>query len=205
MSACRTAWASRIAALCLALSGCIALPDPNAPREYLDPATAATIEVVGKPLVFAREQPELAVHMRDYVTLAAAMVDRSGKIEYVLIAYFWTTLDAHGRSGADAQRELAGLAEGPLTMLADGRLVELPLQTHSAAEAGIGAAVHEPANTHAEPTVYRVDLQTLRFLSAAREIVLIGNPAQPDSRYRIWDDGRRSLAAFVRHANGQHE
>jgi hypothetical protein len=222
MSAFRIAWGSRIAAsavrralvvqasrvlpgLCLAFAGCVALPDPNSPREYLDPATAATIEVVGKPLVFAHEQTERAVHMRDYVTLAAAMVDRSGKIEYVLIGYFWTTLDTHGRSGADPKHEFADLAEAPLTILADGRQIELPLRSHSAAEAGIGAAVHAPPTGHAEPNVYRADLQTLRFLSAAREIVLVGNPTQPDSHYRIWDDGRRSLAAFVRHANGGRE
>ena len=42
--------------------------------------------------------------MRDYVTLAAAAVNRSGKTDYVLVAYDWTTFDEHGRSGETRQR-----------------------------------------------------------------------------------------------------
>src|SRR5205085_7065875 len=63
------------------------------PREYLDEDTAATVTVVGEPLVFAYAIPALAANQRDYVTLAAAAVNRNGKVSYVLIAYFWSTID----------------------------------------------------------------------------------------------------------------
>src|SRR5262249_42195978 len=67
------------------VAGCTALPSPDIPKEYLDQSTAATVTVVGRPLVFARERPNFAVHMRDYITLAAAAVNRTGKIDYILI------------------------------------------------------------------------------------------------------------------------
>ena len=76
--------AARAVILAVALSACTTLPGTADPEEYLDPETAATISIVGKPLVFAHERPERAAHMRDYVTLAAAAVNRSGKTDYVL-------------------------------------------------------------------------------------------------------------------------
>ena len=207
MSASRTGWGSSLLlGLCIAASGCVSAPDPQTPHEYLDPATAATIDVVGKPLVFAREHPERAVHMRDYVTVAAAMVDRSGKTDLVLVAYFWTTLDAHGReTTADRATPLDATGEhssdAPLQVLADGRLLELPLRAHSAAEAGIGVPVHAPHSRHTTPNVYTIDLPTLRFLASARHIDLMAGASFED-RYRLWDDQRTSLAMFVTHLSG---
>ena len=82
---------ARAVFLAVALTACAALPGTPGPEEYLDPTTAATISVVGKPMVFGHERPERAAHMRDYVTLAAAAVNRGGKTDYVLVAYDWTT------------------------------------------------------------------------------------------------------------------
>ncbi|TLY67241.1 MAG: hypothetical protein E6K46_11310 [Gammaproteobacteria bacterium] len=77
----------------LVLGAYAALAGEKQPREYLDEDTAATVTVVGEPLVFAYAHPTLAANQRDYVTLAAAAVNRNGKVSYVLIAYFWSTID----------------------------------------------------------------------------------------------------------------
>jgi len=80
-------------AMLAALGACVAVAGDKQPREYLDEETAATVTVVAEPLVFALPRPELAANVRDYVTLAAAAVDRNGKLSYVLIVYFWSTVD----------------------------------------------------------------------------------------------------------------
>ena len=81
-----------LGALLLLSSGAIARDAPP-PTEYLDETTGATVTVVDRPLVFARERNERAANLRDYVTLSAASVNRGGKVEYVLVAYLWSTLD----------------------------------------------------------------------------------------------------------------
>jgi hypothetical protein len=186
---------SRLAALAIipaiALAACTALPGTPGPQEYLDPTTAATISVVGKPIVFAHERPERAAHMRDYVTLAAAAVNRGGKTDYVLVAYDWTTFDEHGRSG---ETPTAGAG---LVVAADDRRIALTLAGHSAHDLGIGTPVHPPPVSSSEPDVYRTDLETLRFIAAARHLAVLRRGDDPSSAYAIWDDQRAALGAFV--------
>jgi hypothetical protein len=177
--------------LAVAPAACTTLPGTPAPEEYLDPATAATISVVGKPLVFAHERPERAAHMRDYVTLAAAAVNRGGKTDYVLVAYDWTTFDEHGRSGETLP------ATTGLVVAADDRRIALTLTGHSAHDVGIGTPVHPPPVSSAEPDVYRTDLDTLRFIAAARHLAVLRRADDPSSAYEIWDDQRAALGAFV--------
>src|SRR6266481_1480979 len=100
-----------IVQIAVALGACASAPDSvsdsapgsalgsKEPSEYLDQTTAATITVVAKPLIFAHERPELAAHARDYVTLAAASVNRGGAIEHFIFAYLWSTVDDRNRNG----------------------------------------------------------------------------------------------------------
>jgi len=189
-----------IALVLMSLCGCVALPSADSPREYLDSSTAATVDVVGRPLVFAHERPELAVHMRDYITVAAAAVDRAGEVHYVLIAYFWTTFDAHGQSGEGGgqSKELPSApTPDPFILLADDRQIGLKLEGHSARDAGIGEPVDAPPG-HAQPNVYRTDLATLRFLAAAQHLAVRLTGSDADSAYKLWDDRRPALTALVR-------
>lgn len=180
-----------LAVLAVGLAACTALPGVPGPQEYLDPTTAATISVVGKPIVFAHERPERAAHMRDYVTLAAAAVNRGGKTDYVLVAYDWTTFDEHGRSG-ETPTATAGLV-----VAADDRRIALTLAGHSPHEVGIGTPVHPPPVSATEPDVYRTDLETLRFIAAARHLAVLKRADAPSSAYEIWDDQRAALGALV--------
>ena len=185
--------------MAVALSACTTLPGTASPEEYLDPTTAATISIVGKPLVFAHERPERAAHMRDYVTLAAAAVNRSGKTDYVLVAYDWTTFDEHGRSGE---------APSPTTVLvvaADDRRITLNLAGHSAHEVGIGTPVHPPPVGSATPDIYRTDLATMRFIAAARHLAVLKQSDAAATSYPIWDDQRAALGVFVDLLSGGQE
>jgi hypothetical protein len=48
-----------------------------------------------------------------------------------------------------------------------------------------------------EPDVYRTDLETLRFIAAARHLAVLKRGDDPSSAYAIWDDQRAALGAFV--------
>jgi hypothetical protein len=183
--------AARAVFLAVALTACTALPGTPGPEEYLDPTTAATISVVGKPMVFAHERPERAAHMRDYVTLAAAAVNRGGKTDYILVAYDWTTFDEHGRSGE------THTSVGGLVVVADDRRIALTLAGHSAHDVGIGTPVHPPPVRSADPDIYRADLETLRFIAAARHLAVLKRGDDSSSAFEIWDDQRAALGAFV--------
>ncbi len=192
-----------LSALNGALSGCMTTGARDSPEEYLDNETAATVLVAARPLVFARDRPELAVHMRDYVTLAAASVDRGGTTDYVLIAYFWTTLDAHGREGESGALEGADPRSRELVIVADERRIRLKAASVSAHDMGIGQAVHAPPSRTAVQVLYRVDLATLRFLSAARHLALVQDPADPTTTFQLWSDRRPALSALVKSLSGQ--
>lgn len=66
-----------LTALGAAVGDCSVAPARSGPAEYLDENTGATITTVDQPLVFAVERNDVAANLRDYVTLAAAAVNRS--------------------------------------------------------------------------------------------------------------------------------
>ena len=185
-----------------ALAALLLAPVPRAacaadlePREYLDEDTAATVTVVAQPLVFDNPRTELAANARDYVTVAAAAVNRAGKVSFVAIAYFWSTVDPRMRTDPLP-------APQPLILQADDRRIELHLRGQSARDAGIGVAVHAPAGTAATPQVYAIDLATLRFIAAARQLTVFARSNGTLLSYSLWDDRRAALRVFVQHLGG---
>ncbi len=185
----------------LALIGALLLPmgmavarDPAPPAEYLDEQTGATVTVVDKPLVFARERSERAANLRDYVNLTAAAVNRGGKVEYVLIAYVWSTLDA---------RFEPALSASSLLLVADDRRIALNANGKQPSDLGIAQAVHAPPGHEQQPLVFPIDLPTLRFIAAARSLAVQAADQDDSFDYELWDDQRRSLGRFVEFLNGQ--
>lgn len=162
---------------------------PDEPRQYLDEGTAATVTAVERPLVFARERTEYAANARDYVTLAAAAVNRSGRIRYVLVAYCWSTVDSR------ISQEPPPVPHA-LVIVADDRSILLTDPVSSTADVGLALPVGAPAGPGHAPYVFTTDLATLRFLAAARHLaVQLGSDAAPT--YQIWNDGRPALQAWV--------
>jgi len=166
------------------------------PGEYLDELTTATITVVAKPLVFAHERPELAAHARDYVTLAAASVNRGGAIEHYIFAYLWSTVDDRNRNGVP-------LAPDNLTIAADDRRINPQLAGHSSKEVGVGNAVRAPPGRHWALNVYKTDVATLGFIAEARHLAVITGSAEGPVTYESWDDQRRALRGLVRRLEGE--
>jgi len=168
--------------------------DP-APREYLDQETAATVMAAARPLVFANPRTELAANARDYVTLAAAAVDRSGKLTFVWVAYFWSTVDPRMRTEPLP-------APAKITVEADDRRIELELRGDGPHDAGIGVPVDPPPGPAGPPRVYGTDLETLRFIGAARRVALLIDSDGTRLTYGLWDDQRRALQALIRRIDG---
>jgi hypothetical protein len=181
--------------LSVALAACSSAPVKREPSEFLDEHTGATITIVETPIVFARARPNLAANLRDYITLSAASVNRSGKITYALVAYFWSTIDVRSRPETLAVSDNVVIA-------ADDRRIRLSAHGHSPKEIGITQPVHAPPEFDGPPTVYGVDLDTLRFVSHARSLRVIQGE-DGTAVYEIWDDGRESLAKFVNFLNGE--
>jgi hypothetical protein len=152
--------------------------------------------VVAKPLVFAHERPELAAHARDYVTLAAASVNRGGAIEHYIFAYLWSTVDDRNRNGVP-------LAADNLTIAADDRRINPQLAGHSSKEVGVGSAVRAPPGRHWTLNVYKTDVATLGFIAEARHLTVITGSAEGPVTYESWDDERRALRGLVRRLEGE--
>jgi len=179
--------------LMIALSSAVALAGGKLPREYLDEQTGASISVVREPLVFVHERSG-APGTGDYVTIAAASVDQSGDISYVLITYCWS-VGVSRSSGSEP------CADTPLVLQADDRRIELVSRKASAREAGIGVPVHRPPFGSATPYVYMTDLPTLQSIAATHHLSLrLGGDAAPLD-YELFEDQLSSLREFVRHAS----
>jgi len=179
----------------LVLCACAAPAGESPPREYLDEETGATVTLQSEPLVFAYSRRELAANARDYLTLQAASVNRSGKVSYVLISYVWSTVDPR-------MREEPLLVPEQLVLHADDRRIQLNARGHTAREAGIGMPVDVPPGSSGPPTAYGTDLATLRFIAESRHLALALDTERSTLVYDLWQDRRADLARFVRHMSG---
>jgi hypothetical protein len=176
------------ALLATALPGCT-IPPPR-PAEYLDPDTAALVTTVSTPIVFARTHNDVAANARQYATVAAVSINRSGRYEYVLLVYLWSTLDA--RLGIDRH-----LGQNVI-LLADDRAIRLVRDSRSMHEVGISTLLHAPEHIRGQPRIYRTDRETLQFLSGARRVRLLLEGDEDPRPFDVWTDGRRALAQFAK-------
>jgi hypothetical protein len=176
-------------------AGCTTAPVVPQQQEYLDEQTGATVNAVDSPLVFARERTELAANLRDYVTLSAASVNRGGKVEYVLVAYVWSTIDARYAP--------ASALVDSLLLVADDRRVKLSANGKTPAELGIAREVHAPPGQDVKPLVFPTDLGTLRFIAAARSLAAQVTLGADTVSYELWDDQRPALDRYVRFIAGE--
>ena len=180
----------------------------NAPSEYLDEETGATVFFVGQPLVFARERvningrvalrgsptdpPDITHVPRDYVTLAAAAVDRGGKYTYVLVGYFWFAVAPQPGEAVCFDREHLVLQLGD-------RRIELAPFDGPARDAGISQPIHRPAIGDAKPAVYPIDLATLGRIAESAHPVLYCEAEAAPLKYKLLEDRLPALRELVRH------
>jgi len=170
-------------------------PSSKQAIEYLDQQSGATVTAMEKPLLFARDRSERAANLRDYVTMTAATVNRSGKRDCLLIAYIWSTLDA--------RYEPARPVADSLILVADDRRIRLDAKGGTPADYGIVRAVGAPPGRTVKPLVFPTDLDTLRYIAAARSLQVEATVGDEVQSYILWDDQRKALDRFVRYLNGE--
>ena len=204
-------WGPRcVFGLLLATSAVAAASEANAPREYLDEKTGVTVFYVSRPLVFTRDsgsndrmvpvrtgdhggvtlEPDVTLTPRNYVTLAAAAVDRMGKYTYVLIGYFWLV-------GTPQTSENVCLDRALVLQLGD-RSIELAPFDGSARDVGISQPIHRPP-LRAQPAVYTIDLATLGLIADSTHPVLYCQAAKTPLKYELFEDRLPALRELVRH------
>ena len=176
----------------LVLAGCSATPTAESP-EYLDPVTAALVTTVDLPMVFARAHQDVSANSRQYATVGAVSINRSGHYEYVLLVYLWSTVDP--RLGTDRH------PGQNLIWLADDRAIRLVRDTRSMKEAGISRPLYAPDHTRGRPRIYRTDKETLRFLSNTKRLRLVLEGDDDPRPFDVWTDGRRALGQLAAAGN----
>jgi hypothetical protein len=172
----------------------VALAAGNQPLEYLDEVTGATVTVVARPLVFA-DRSGVVGNARDYVTLAAAAVDQSGKISYVVMAYFWSVR---------VSRPAAPAATEPLVLQADDLRIQLVPRGAPARELGIGVPVHKPPFGAETPYIYAIDVPTMRLIAGSHHLTLHIESQGTSLNYELFEDRRVALKELVRRVDGEH-
>jgi hypothetical protein len=168
----------------------------HAANEYLDERTGATVTVAAMPLIFALKQSLLAANSRDYVSLTAVEVDRSGQQSVYLIGYIWSTIDRRG-PGKDLRKP-----RKYLELLADARPIVLKADADYPADLMDDARLSSPGKKYVARLAFRVTLEELRFAAGSRSLfVRMRDESAEDGDdadvYALWQDGRESLQAFV--------
>jgi len=172
------------------IAGCADAP-PQDSRTLLDQNTGNTLVLVTHPLVFARERSDVAAFARDYATLVAVEVDVTGSYKDYLLLYRWSTVDKR-------MSPLPAANTGELHLEADGRVIILSALDQIPVSGTDLAALHYPRTADVVTHAYRVDAATLKFIAMSTRIVL-RLPQEPfDSVFTLREDGRPSLAQFVR-------
>jgi hypothetical protein len=178
-----------VALLAIGVAGCASAPTPQPPEEYLDPITAALVTTVSSPIVFARAHQDVSANSRQYATVAGVTINRSGRYEYLLLVYLWSTVDP--RLGTDRH------PGQNLIWLADDRAIRLVRDPRSMHEAGISRPLYAPDHARGRPRIYRTDKETLRFLSNAKRLRLVLEGDDDPRPFDIWTDGRRELGQLA--------
>jgi len=159
--------------------------------ERLDPQTAATVRATVEPFVYAHEMPQFAANTRDYLSVAAVDVDRSGDHKYYLVAVFWSTLD----------RRRAGLTPPTpaerIEMRLGGTVRTLDSAGHDGRPLGVSAPVGQPATGYLNENWFPVALADLRsFASAPPAVIALAGDSAPIA-FSAWARADAAFAALV--------
>ena len=165
------------------------------PHEIFDEQSAMTLSVVSQPLVFARDRSDVAAHARDYATVVAAEIDRSGDYTDFLLLYRWSTVD---RRMAPPPPQSAGA----LRIVADGRVIDLKPMERLPVSLTQSRALFVPPHSDIIPRAYAVDAALLQHIAACRSLTLHMPQEELNTPFALFQDGRKALTNFLRSING---
>jgi hypothetical protein len=178
-----------IAALWALVAGCAA--NGSVPLEYLDEHTAASITVVSKPMAFAHPRASVSANVTEFASVTAVAVDRDGKRDYLLVTHVWATAGPdRGSADAGATYEL----------VADGHRIGLGDRHQALEDFAVSVPVQTAAGIAMMSALTHTDLATLQSIATAHSLAVESSGGAP---YALFNDGRASLAQFVRHENGE--
>ena len=182
-------------ALFLGVSAQAAKPNGDV-DEFLDQRTGASVTIVRQPLTFALERTTLAAHSRDYVSLSALEVDRSGQAHLYMLGYFWSTIDR--RTGATGPNP----TDTSILVFADGRPIRLTPILPLPKDLEANPQLLAPETARYEEAAYQVTWEQLRFISNSKvlKLQIVADKEDDDAEaetYEIWTDARRALGRFV--------
>lgn len=176
----------RLAAIALCLLYLCACGGAGGVGQYLDSETAATISVARQPWIFARERPEIAVNVRDYVSLHPVEINRTGERRIYLLAHAWSTIDR-------SELPPAGVV---LAIAADDRLVTL--RPVDASPRSLGAGEPPVASSRGSRQWWLpIDPEALAYIAASQRVsVQLHGEAAP-LHYESWRDARAVWRTFL--------
>ena len=176
---------------CAGLAACAGAPS-QPPHEVFDEQSGNTLSVVSRPLVFARSRTDVAAYARDYATLVAVELDRSGNAERFLLLHRWSTVDPRVSALPDP-------AAGALVLSGTGRVLklaplpDLPLGLQHRRD------LHLPPHGDVISHAYRADADVLRFLATGGGDLTLELPQESYvAPFALWEDGRPELIEFLR-------
>lgn len=177
------------ASVLLLAAGCVT-PEARV-HEYLDSQTAATVRTTFKPFVYAHEFPQFAANARDYLSIAAVDVDRSGDHRYYVVAVSWSTIDWR-RAGlappSPAERIEISLG---------GKLRALDAAGHNGRPLGVSEPVGQPTTGYLNESWYAVTPADLRLFAASPPASVTVVRDSDRMTYFSWERADAALAALV--------
>jgi hypothetical protein len=161
----------------------------NSIRQYLDNATASTI-TVGVSSAFARDRPEIAANLRDYIDVTPIEVNRGGRRTLYLICNIWSTIDRRENDRPFAANSL-------LSIVADGRVIALKSAAKTLREAGIGEQPVPTATKPVQVVLGELSVDALRTIANANQIYVSVTTNGVVDTYALWTDRRRAMIEFI--------
>lgn len=168
---------------------------PAPSQEIFDEQTAMTLQVVSAPFIFARERSDVAAHARDYATLVAAEIDRSGAYSDFLLLYRWSTVDRRMSPPPPS-------SAGALRILADGRSIDLQPLQRLPVSLTQSHSLYVPPHGDIVPRAYAVDAALLQYIATCRNLTVRMPQEELNTPFTLWQDGREALAKFLQSISG---
>lgn len=176
--------------LVFTLLGCSSAPTV---KSWLDPVSAATITAQIEPLILARDEQRHSLNERAFAQLTAVEVNRMGERRLYLVAVPWSSAQ---QTRAEQEDFAKSFARVELRM--GDRSTLLTRHEGDIAKLGIGQSplpLPIPGTQQLFFPIERADLSALAS-STRVQLIALGRQDEPQ-RYEEWQDGRRSLGAFL--------
>ena len=146
------------------LASCASAGSPVQKR--LDPLTGATVRRAAVPIIMYRDNSAYAAHARSFVYMGPVEVNRSGDYAYYLWFGIWNTMRDEERWSQDRD----GFES--VVLFVDGDPLPLELAGWAYRDIGVSERVYEQPVAGAADAFYRVTLDQIRLMAAARDIEL---------------------------------